>query len=609
MTDKLIEIKYDDLIAFIHGTITFDELTSQLEDLENLDEITFICICDEPYEISLMDIREALTTQMAQRRDAFEILSEWWDNLYWVFGDLIHLPKMIGEDGKTIDFLENGFAEDLFFYNSESDLAKYVVDRLVDLANDCDYYQDNQTECYEALQDLADMIDNFKINQGRPHREWICTHAQKERLISVYNENNLADAEEDVQLLYKKYLEELAGEGNAYAIQTLGYAHYGDDHPLYSCDWEKSRDCFLKLMEIGDDDMQAQSANTLGYIYYYGRCSGGEPQYDLAYKYFSLAAFFGYYEATYKVGDMLRDGKGIYKNEKAAFNLYTRYYEDSYREFIECGDGVLSDLALRIASCYQHGVGTNRDLMTAYAYYLIARVAIDERMQHSDFFGLGKVSASIRSGLYEVKQELGEYCQQKTCGVDIESFIQKFMFGEYAEMKVVVKKKKKGYKIILARTLGKGNIVQPYPYLLILPLISYCKKATETSFVLDQSAKVDVWAPKRTFYVDCIKIKKDGICFYYHKKKMMSVDQLVWNVKAEKSRGAKKTHQFVSVQFEGNERNYDYICDGFDVKPGDFVTVPGRDGEADVRVIRVFEQSEAEAALKIKQYKKILGVR
>ena len=74
MTDKLIEIKYDDLIAFIHGTITFDELTSQLEDLENLDEITFIC--DEPYEISLMDIQKAMTTQMAQRRDAFKILSK-----------------------------------------------------------------------------------------------------------------------------------------------------------------------------------------------------------------------------------------------------------------------------------------------------------------------------------------------------------------------------------------------------------------------------------------------------------------------------------------------------------------------------------------------------
>ncbi len=291
-------------------------------------------------------------------------------------------------------------------------------------------------------------------------------------------------------------------------------------------------------MEIGDDDMQAQSANTLGYIYYYGRCNDGVPQYDLAYKYFSLAAFFGYYEATYKVGDMIRDGKGIYKNEKAAFNLYTRYYDESYKNFIEHGDGVLSDLALRIASCYQHGTGTEQNLMSAYAYYMIARVAIDERMQRSNFFGLGKVSANIRAGLNEVKRELGRYCRQKTCGIDIEAFVQEVMLKEYAEMKVTVKKKKKGYKITLACTLEKGNIGQPYPYLLTLPTISYCKKSAETLFVLGQDAKVDVRAPKQMFYVDRIKIKKNAIYFYHHKKKMMRVDQLVWNVKAEKKEGA-----------------------------------------------------------------------
>ena len=29
-------------------------------------------------------------------------------------------------------------------------------------------------------------------------------------------------------------------------------------------------------------------ANTLGYIYYYGRCNNGNPEYELAYKYASM---------------------------------------------------------------------------------------------------------------------------------------------------------------------------------------------------------------------------------------------------------------------------------------------------------------------------------
>lgn len=194
----------------------------------------------------------------------------------------------------------------------------------------------------------------------------------KEEFVFAFedNERALAELGPEMRMMYKKYLEELCEEGNLWAIAIKGYAHYGEGNPIYPCDWEISRDCMLRLVDEGDERLQAQAANTLGYIYYYGRCNGGVPEYELAFKYFSLASFFGFFEATYKIGDMLAEGKGIPKNETAALRLYVSVYNDCFERF-QSGDTQIAfaDAALRMGKAHLKGIGVEQNLMTAYACF------------------------------------------------------------------------------------------------------------------------------------------------------------------------------------------------------------------------------------------------
>ena len=598
-TKKYLEA--EKIKSFILGQISFDELIDHIGDPN---EVEFRM--KGSYEISLEDVKEGMLHFIETEATYETVCSDWYENFYWYLGDMIKLPAMIGETGNIMELIDLGGAWNKFFFESKEDLANWVISRLEDMDDEQWSYEDQPEHCAESLKEIVEIIDNFAINQGKPREEWIFTHFQKEQLVTANRrEEYLAKQDDVIKNFYKQFLEELVAEGNLDAIRDYGYAHYGDENPVYDCDWVIARDCMLKLMESGDDYYQAMAANTLGYIYYYGRCTDGEPDYENAYKFFSLAAFFGYFEATYKVGDMIRDGKGTFKNETAAFRLYERIYGENYERFVHGDGGVLSDVALRLASCYQHGTGTYKNLMTAYSYYLIARIAIDERMQHSNFFGLNTVSASIRSGLAEVRKELGSKVEAGHELVNISWFIGKYMLtGDCKELDVKVSETKSGYNITLKRlpkeSYSDVNMVICYPE------ISYCKKSSEITFFLLKKNVIEIPAEEKAFKVNKIQGKKGEIHFYYKKKLMLSTSNDAWMLMQEKKVGSKKMHKFVTIQFTQEGRAYDYLCDGMDIKPGDEITVPGYQGPQKVKAIRVFEQSEADAPLEITKYKSVI---
>ena len=90
-----------------------------------------------------------------------------------------------------------------------------------------------------------------------------------------------------------------------------GYCYYCGTS-VYPNDWIKARDAFIEYYQLSGDPY---AANTLGYIYYYGRCNGGVPEYDLAFRYFSIGHAYGCYESTYKLADMFVHGYSVVKNE------------------------------------------------------------------------------------------------------------------------------------------------------------------------------------------------------------------------------------------------------------------------------------------------------
>ena len=59
----------------------------------------------------------------------------------------------------------------------------------------------------------------------------------------------------------------------------------------------------------------------------------GIPEYEKAYKYFSLAAFSGNVEARYKIGDMYKNGYYLEKNLTIAKTIYDSLYREVIQEF------------------------------------------------------------------------------------------------------------------------------------------------------------------------------------------------------------------------------------------------------------------------------------
>lgn len=603
MRKKKIVLDINSVKEFVSGRIRFEELTTGIEDP---DSVNFAC--SEPFYLSLDDIKSAINHFIDKECDCDIVIDDWYDNLYWQLGDAIHIPALVGEPDDTIEELDIYLGSSYPFYDSDAALVKGVftaIEEIDEYRWDCN---EDPAYCVNELIKLQQRIDNYSINKGKPHDQWILNEGQKRDFLHFYNEDSLADADPVDQQIYKKILIEYADKDNLYALRTLGYACYGNDNPVFSCDWNKSRDCFLKLMNLAQGKDQAMYANTLGYIYYYGRCNNGVPQYDEAYKYFSLAAFFGYYEARYKVADMIRDGKGIFKNEEAAFRMYTELYDDNYARFLRDGDCVLSDVALRIASCYQHGKGTYKNLMTAYYYYLIAKLAIDERMKKSNFFGLTTVSASIRTGLSEVKKELGNAIKNKYISINPVVFFERFLLtGSVRNIELKIKSNKQGNSITFTRL--KANAYDPAPNMLfVFPEISYCKKSASITCFAPKECTLKNYTDSKTLIVDNVKEKKDELFFYYKRKLVLSIEKFDLRIKAEKETGSKVMHKFASVQFEPGGKTYDYLCDGLNVNPGDFVLVPGMTGPQKTMVFRVFEQSEADAPLDIVKYKKVIEV-
>lgn len=228
---------------------------------------------------------------------------------------------------------------------------------------------------------------------------------EKEKYILKFeNAKKLENATEAAVELCREYIEELCTLDNVPALHMKGYSCYGGDR-LYPCDWETSRDCMIRLFELTDDPGYA---NTLGYIYYYGRCTNGVPEYEKAFGYFGIAAANGLYEASYKLADMYYHGYACKKSPKTARNLYRMVYDDCLKKFLRGEHTTFADAALRMGNVYARGIGEDVDVELAYEYYLQAYYAAKLRAKESSFWGDAKVVENAERALEEIKEKLPE---------------------------------------------------------------------------------------------------------------------------------------------------------------------------------------------------------
>lgn len=154
-------------------------------------------------------------------------------------------------------------------------------------------------------------------------------------------------------------------------ITQLGALYYAGQ--IVPQDYEAVRDLYELAMGLGS----AQAATNLGYIYEYGRTAA--PDYAKAYQCYSFAAAVSDLpEAMYKMGDILAKGKGLGKDEQAAFRLWQRGYRVA-RDNDDIESKAQS--AIRIAPYYHNGgksdrVGVERDFLYALHLYQEAEIGL-----------------------------------------------------------------------------------------------------------------------------------------------------------------------------------------------------------------------------------------
>lgn len=135
----------------------------------------------------------------------------------------------------------------------------------------------------------------------------------------------------------------------------------------------------VELYEIAAQGGEVEAICNLGYCWYYGRHY--ELDFKRAYEYFSLGALlYDHSNCLYKLGDMYRSGLYVEKNEKYAFRLYERAYEQ-----IDYEDNRIADIELRLGSSYFYGCGVEADIDVAYDYLCSALKGFYSRRKSDPF--------------------------------------------------------------------------------------------------------------------------------------------------------------------------------------------------------------------------------
>lgn len=176
-------------------------------------------------------------------------------------------------------------------------------------------------------------------------------------------------------------------------LEDAAYAPYERIKNPTVEDWANAYDALKKLCELAPEE--GIYPNTLGYLCYYGRHTGGERKYAEARAWFEQGAKLRNIESTYKLADMLYNGLGGPKDRDRAGSLYLDMYwycRDQFESGIK--ESSFADTALRVGKLYHQGKFFQKNDLEALGYLLEAKYALEERKQF-DQYGDSVVEKSI----------------------------------------------------------------------------------------------------------------------------------------------------------------------------------------------------------------------
>ena len=211
------------------------------------------------------------------------------------------------------------------------------------------------------------------------------TVIEAKRIVQAFDENKMP-TEDDIFVFIEamKYLiEELHDPGD---MMYLGGYYYEI----------RKFDLALKYYELAATYDYDPAYECLGYIWYYGRT--GEKDYKKAFEYFSKLMEKGNPISTYKVADMYKNGYYVEKDQKK----YEQIIEDLYPKVKNMGDvfDPVPEVFARLAKIRTEQ-GRIDDAVELYQY---AKGFLAERISYNAFFGNLNIMKWLIDDLYELIQ-------------------------------------------------------------------------------------------------------------------------------------------------------------------------------------------------------------
>ncbi len=568
-------IKTSQLGAFVRGEITLEKVSNGVNILSD-----YVKTDSKAYKITASDLLAGVNAYDGMPTE---------DVLKWV--------DVIVQFEEDLSFPDDPW-EDIVDEVKEKDILNLAYNDLEEIR--WSIQEDNPVEMLpEDFKHLRDCLEIWVNSKGKEYPSDLVI-----RIAGQFDSDSIDKQSEKTQQLFKKCLDALCDKKDPKAIQRRGYCYYCGTK-IYPNDWIKARDAFLEYYQLTGD---ASAANTLGYIFYYGRCNGGVPEYEEAFKYFSIGHAYTYFESTYKLADMFAHGYGVVKDGETANHLYWSVYKQNIKRFIrgdyECK---FADAALRMGNCFRDEIGAQKNLETAYYYYLQADFAIRKRTQVADHYGDTVVFNGVQKALEEVRKE---YTKKGRTEQFIYPGWTKWALIKHRRCRLKIKKLKEGVLSVTASPVKRFDEDKAPLMLITIPRADYCELRDKITIKTAKNSSYEIADGSTEIIFDHVEFDYGERItkFYLYDKCVGEIctEGYSFTAPAVKKELSGDVYHFVSVCFKESGRCYDYLCDDKSVKVGDKVIIKGYDGETIVEVVSVSDKYESQLGLPIERFKKII---
>lgn len=348
-----VVINKDDLRSFCRYEISYDELMHG--------KPYAYAIFDEDYIITTDDIDMAIHNHILKNEDLDSFKENWFVKIYNNLYNFVGLDK-------------------IFQVSINDDVTDFPEDKHV--VSDCIFIMSqifiDKTDIFK-LDDVVNEISIYLENKDKPILEKEFTTFQKSFFLMYWLETGRIDkADGDIKKKLKIYIDERCLENDVYTLRYKAFACYNKGNPIYGTDYHVAEQCLEKLMEKAPEPVYAEM---LGCIYYFGKCNGGVPDYDKAFKCFSIGADAMLPESTFRLSDMYCNGQGVWQDEILGTSVLKRIYIELLHDVTNNNISEdFADIAYRMGNIARFGIGTaDIDLTFAYFFYLQAKFAISSR--------------------------------------------------------------------------------------------------------------------------------------------------------------------------------------------------------------------------------------